>query len=127
MTRLPSIELPGVVSHALRRTALTAKLARRRLRRPANLHTAPGTIVVHPDALPPEVSVIAFGPDRVAEARIGSLAELDAVTGDLPVAWINVDGLGDANLLKAIAGRFGIHPLAIEDASVLSQRAKVDT
>lgn len=127
MTRSHVIELPGVVSHALRRTALTAKLARRRLRKPANLHTAPGTIVVQPDALPPEVTAIAFGPDRVAEARIGSLAELDAVVGDLPVAWINVDGLGDAALLKAIAERFGIHPLAIEDATDLSQRAKVDT
>lgn len=127
MGRIPSIELPGVVSHALRRTALTAKLARRRLRKPANLHTAPGTIAVQPDALPPEVTVIAFGPDRVAEARIATLAELDAVVGDLPVAWVNVDGLGDATLLKSIAERFGIHPLAMEDATDLSQRAKVDT
>ncbi len=127
MTRIPSIELPGVVSHALRRTALTAKLARRRLRKPTNLHTAPGTIAVQPDALPPEVTVIAYGPGQVSERRIATLEELDAAVGSSPVAWVNVDGLGDAALLKAIADRFGIHPLAIEDATDLSQRAKVDT
>ena len=118
---------PGVVQDALRRTAVNAKLARRRLRRPTNLHVAPGTITVGPDALPPEVTVVAFGPERLREARATSVPEIDAAIGDAPVAWINIDGLGDAALLKAIGERFAIHPLAMEDATDLSQRAKVDT
>ena len=115
------------VHGALRRTAVTAKLARRRLRRPANLHVAPGTISVNPDALPPEITVVAFGPDSLTEAKASSVAEIDAVLGEAPVAWVNIDGLGDPALLRAIGDRFGIHPLAMEDATDLSQRAKVDT
>ena len=118
---------PGVVHDALRRTAVNAKLARRRLRRPTNLNVAPGTISVAPDALPPEVTVVAFGPDSLREARVTTVPEIDAAIGDAPVAWINIDGLGDAAFLKAIGERFGIHPLAMEDATDLSQRAKVDT
>lgn len=119
--------LPGVVHEALRRTAVNAKLARRRLRRPVNLNVAPGTIAVEPGALPPEVTVVAFGPDRLGEARVNTVAEIDAAIGDAPVSWINIDGLGDPAFLKAIGERFGIHPLAMEDATDLSQRAKVDT
>lgn len=119
--------IPGVVHDALRRTAVSAKLARRRLRRPTNLHVAPGTIAVAPDALPPEVTVVAFGPDRITESAAGTVTEIEALIGDAPVVWVNVDGLGDAALLKAIGDRFGIHPLALEDATDLSQRAKVDT
>jgi magnesium transporter len=126
MNRLPGI-VPNAVSTALRRTAVTAKLARRRLRRPANLHVAPGTITVAPDALPTEITVIAYSTDRVEERRLGSLAELDAASAGASTVWINVDGLADADALRAIADRFGIHPLAMEDATDASQRAKVDT
>ncbi|MFZ4467002.1 MAG: magnesium/cobalt transporter CorA [Phycisphaerales bacterium] len=115
------------VGHALRKGALTAKLARRRLRKPATLHMPPGTLLVAPDAAPPVVTVMAFGPDGLVERTVTDVAGIDAAAGDHPVVWVNVEGLGDASLLKAIADRFGIHPLAMEDATDMSQRAKVET
>lgn len=121
------IELPGVVTGAIRRTALSAKLARRRLRKPANLHEAPGTITVAADAVPTTLTVIAFGPDGHVERTVESVDEIDAVAAEWPVVWVNVDGLGDAATLRRLAERFGIHPLAMEDATDVSQRAKVET
>jgi magnesium transporter len=42
------------------------------------------------------------------------------------VNWINIDGLGDTGLLKKVAGRFDIHPLAIEDVLNTAQRPKIE-
>ena len=126
MTKLPGI-VPNAIADALRRTAVTAKLARRRARRPANLHLAPGTVSVPPDALPTTITVIAYSPERVTERTIASLAELDAAAAGAATVWVNIDGLADGETLRAVAERFGIHPLAMEDATDTSQRAKVDT
>jgi magnesium transporter len=117
----------GAVSDAIRRGAVSAKLARRRLRRPANLHVPPGTLTVQPGAAPTKATVLAFGPGGVAEGAIERADQIDAIAGDASVVWVNVDGLGNAELLKAIGERFGIHPLALEDATDTSPRAKVET
>ena len=117
----------GAVSDAIRRGAVSAKLARRRLRRPANLHVPPGTLSVQPGAAPTKVRVLAFGPGGVAEGTIERADQIDAIAGDAPVVWIDVDGLANAELLSQIGTRFGIHPLALEDATDASPRAKVES
>jgi magnesium transporter len=93
---------------------------------PANLHTPPGTITVPDDALPTVVTVFAYGPDRLEERTITRVEELDSLGKDWPVVWVNVEGLGDAALVKALGQRFGIHPLALEDVTDTTQRAKVE-
>lgn len=40
--------------------------------------------------------------------------------------WINVDGVVDAALLKALGAEFGWHPLALEDVVSLHQRPKTE-
>ena len=42
------------------------------------------------------------------------------------VTWINVQGMGDEATLRRIAELFGIHPLALEDAVNVPQRAKAE-
>ena len=39
--------------------------------------------------------------------------------------WINVDGLGDLAVVRAIAEKYRLHPLAIEDVLHVPQRPKV--
>ncbi len=41
------------------------------------------------------------------------------------VRWINVDGLGDLGVIRAIAEKYHLHPLAIEDVLHVPQRPKV--
>jgi len=42
------------------------------------------------------------------------------------VRWISVRGLGDMNVIHAVAEKYALHPLAIEDVLAGNQRPKVD-
>lgn len=72
------------------------------------------------------IQLLAYGPDRVEERELQSAADLQALP-DLPVTWLNVDGSHDAELVRQIAERFSLHPLAVEDVLTHHERAKVDT
>jgi magnesium transporter len=104
-------------------TALERSRPRRRRRAPPG--TAPGTLIGEPGAAPPKIRLIAYGPDRVEEREIVKLDELRQL-GDYPVAWVNVDGLGDVETIARLGEIFSLHPLALEDAVNVHQRAKVD-
>jgi len=41
------------------------------------------------------------------------------------VRWINVDGLGDLGVIRVLAEKYRLHPLAIEDVLHIPQRPKV--
>jgi len=43
-----------------------------------------------------------------------------------PVTWVNVEGLGDVEVIKQLADIFGLHWLALEDVLQVDQRAKVE-
>lgn len=43
------------------------------------------------------------------------------------VRWINVDGLSDLNAIHALATKYDLHPLAVEDLLHTRQRPKVET
>lgn len=95
-------------------------------RRRATLRTAPGTIKPHPDAPPPQLHVIAFGPDGVEESDLDSPEELQVYLERFPVVWLNVDGLGDAETIKQIGAIFQFHPLALEDVVNVGHRPKIE-
>ena len=42
------------------------------------------------------------------------------------VTWINIDGLGDVEILRMLGERFNLHPLALEDVLDTGQRPKVE-
>ena len=119
--------LSNLVTDALRKTAITARRARQKFRRlssPRHIYTAPGTMVVSPDDVPPVITVFAYGPTSYKELVVTSVAEIVALGTEWPVLWVDVDGFGNPALLKEIADHFGIHPLAMEDATDTAQRAK---
>ncbi|MBL8858427.1 MAG: magnesium/cobalt transporter CorA [Planctomycetes bacterium] len=99
---------------------------KRSLRRRQPPGTAPGTIDVDPSWLKSKVSVIAYGPDEVVERPLTGTKELEPLLARFPVVWINVDGLGDADVLREIGAAFKLHRLALEDVVDVSKRAKVD-
>jgi magnesium transporter len=130
-------------AHIPRGVAWTALWSARKLRRGLRragvpvprLHTfrrrspvgaAPGTLISHPDAAPPSVSVIGYGPDTFEERTDVPIAELAALRGRWPVTWINVDGVGHAETIQEIGDAFGLHRLALEDVVNVHQRPKVE-
>jgi len=45
---------------------------------------------------------------------------------DWPITWLNVEGLGDVEVIRQLADIFGLHWLALEDVLQVDQRAKVE-
>lgn len=83
-------------------------------------------MTVAPEAVPPQIQLMTYGPDSFAEQAAVTASEI-AVTAKGPaVRWINVDGLGDIPTLQQIGRTFGLHPLALEDIVNLHQRPKVE-
>ncbi|HNX50729.1 MAG TPA: magnesium/cobalt transporter CorA [Thermoanaerobaculaceae bacterium] len=65
------------------------------------------------------------------QAQVQDVTDVDAfVAAHRPewtqVRWINVDGLSDLTVVQALAIKYDLHPLAVEDVLHLSQRPKVD-
>ncbi len=52
--------------------------------------------------------------------------EIKPYLGQSPALWVNVDGLGDENVINALGEMFGLHKLALEDVVNVHQRAKVE-
>src|SRR5262245_49082663 len=100
---------------------LPLKKKRRRL-----VGMPPGTLAVDPAASPTQVHVIAYGPADFHEEKLTDLAALAGLLNRFPVVWVNVDGLKDVKLIEEIGKRFSLHPLALEDAVNVYQRAKAD-
>jgi magnesium transporter len=95
-------------------------------RRRAPAGTSPGTLISHPDAAPPLIRVMGYGPDGLEERGVAGAAELAALRGSWPVLWVNVDGVGDAASIEAIGELFGLHGLTLEDVMNVHQRPKVE-
>ncbi|MDH3284171.1 MAG: magnesium/cobalt transporter CorA [Acidobacteriota bacterium] len=72
------------------------------------------------------MTVLAYGPDRLDEREIDDVSRLAELRGRAPVLWVNVEGLGDADTLTAVAQVFGLHRLALEDVVHTNQRPKLE-
>jgi len=106
---------------------------RHRFRRRTGPGAVPGTIAVDPASPQPVVQVFAFNDAEVLEQEFKTREELDRLPQILPqllrewaVTWVNVDGLGDADLVARLGQFFALHPLALEDVVNTHQRAKVE-
>src|SRR5687767_7361657 len=86
----------------------------------------PGSVIVDPQAPAPIIRVIAYSPDKIVEETVARPDELPRFLAEYAIVWVNIDGLGDADVLREIAGMFQMHPLALEDAVNRHQRAKVE-
>ena len=86
----------------------------------------PGLIQPDPEAPPPVVHVMAYGPDEFIERRVTDCRQVRELVNKAPVTWINVEGLGDAGTIRSIGELFHLHPLALEDVVNTHQRPKVE-
>ncbi|HEY9679090.1 MAG TPA: magnesium/cobalt transporter CorA [Drouetiella sp.] len=108
----------------------TKKVHRDKIRqylRSHGVNTAPGSINAQPDAPQPVITVIAYNANNLVEQEVKDLKEIESFIKKYPVTWVNVDGFGDIEKIKAIAALFKIHNLALEDVMTFHQRAKVES
>lgn len=69
---------------------------------------------------------MAFGPGGLVERNPCDIDHIPELLARYPVTWINVDGLGDADVLRRFGELFHIHALALEDVINVHQRAKLE-
>lgn len=83
---------------------------------------------LHPKAnsLTPILEVIAFHGDDFVEKQLSRPEDVVELLAQWPVTWLNVAGLGDAEVIADLGRIFALHPLALEDVVHLRQRAKVE-
>lgn len=88
---------------------------------------SPGTLQPPPDATAqPLVTAMHYTAEHCTETCVDDMQTyLQTVPRD-GVLWVNVDGLGNVQLLETLGEHFGLHPLSLEDVLHVPQRAKVE-
>jgi len=78
------------------------------------------------DQHPPVITLIEYDRAHLEERIIDNKEELLSHLDNQRVTWINIDGLGDIDILRLLGSRFNLHPLALEDVLATGQRPKVE-
>lgn len=86
----------------------------------------PGTLVIPPSAQPPRITATEYSADSATTITITNVEQLRPYLTRSTNVWIEVQGLGDEAVLRALADLFSIHPLALEDVVNTPQRPKVE-
>jgi len=92
-----------------------------------HLADSPGTLVEPEGSPPPAVTIVAYDQDRLLERTLEKPEDIPRFLDDYQVVWINVDGLGDADLLERLGAVLSLHPLALEDVLNTHHRPKVES
>lgn len=100
---------------------------KQRFQRQSDPGTLPGTVVVHPDAPQPIVRLTKYGPTHCSDHETTDIESILQEADESEVVWIDVDGLGDADVITRVGEVFGLHPLALEDVANVHQRPKVES
>lgn len=87
---------------------------------------APGQIVIDPQASRPKVTAICYGAEKFEELDIEDPEEIPALLKRFDICWVQVVGLGDADVIKRIGDVFKLHILALEDVVNQSPRPKLE-
>jgi magnesium transporter len=90
--------------------------------------TQPGTLSAHAEAqgAPVRLRAILYDAGKCEETDLSPEAIPALSLPEGGVLWIDVTGLSQPSVVKAIGDRFGFHPLAQEDVLNVPQRPKVE-
>lgn len=99
---------------------------RPKIGRRAKVGAKPGTLAIDKKAEKPIIEAICYDALRCETIQIESPSEVVPLLSEWTCVWVNVWGLGDADVIRQLGEVFQIHPLALEDVVHVHQRAKVD-
>jgi magnesium transporter len=91
-------------------------------RRPAD--SPPGTLAIPADAAPTRIHVYEYAEGVLRERDVDDARELAGYLKPETNVWVDVQGFRDEDKLWQMAEVFGLHPLVLEDATNVPQRAK---
>src|SRR3990167_7590006 len=88
----------------------------------------PGTAIYTGDdkTKPTVITVNIFDANQCTVKTGSTLQEVLPDKKSDGITWVNIEGLHDVDLIKALAERFQMHPLTVEDILNVEQRPKVE-
>ncbi len=84
----------------------------------------PGTLSIPPGSPPPKIVVVQYDAESVTRHEVQDVASLRSLRDSERVTWVDIQGFGDEAKLRAVAQIFELHPVALENAVNVPQRAK---
>lgn len=73
-----------------------------------------------------KISVISYSPDRIDEQQFEQIDQYQQNPGDGAVVWVDVEGVHDVELIRALGEKHAFHPLVLEDIVNTVQRPKIE-
>ncbi|HEY6900897.1 MAG TPA: magnesium/cobalt transporter CorA [Puia sp.] len=89
---------------------------------------SPGTIRISPDALKPQITLFSYNKATLKEEQSDDIDYMLNCGKERPeyIHWVQIKGIGDAELVKKIGASLGLDSLVLEDITDTTQRPKYD-
>ncbi len=88
--------------------------------------TLPGTLNIDKDAPPPTIELIDYNQTTAIKKQLANPEECAAYLDTKSVSWVDVQGLGNEDILQRLGKVFELHPLVLEDVVNVPERPKVE-
>ena len=90
--------------------------------------TPPGTLS-HPDielSENPIIKTVEYDEGELVERTVASVNDLPADVNPGRMLWVEINGIGDLDVLRQLGEKYHLHPLALEDVVHAPQRPKME-
>lgn len=87
----------------------------------------PGTLAIPENSPEPRIRVTQYSAEEVEVFDIEDVGTLPALVKSDYVTWVDIQGFGNEQKLRGVADAFGLHPIALEHAVNVPQRAKAES
>ncbi|TAF12421.1 MAG: magnesium and cobalt transport protein CorA, partial [Nostocales cyanobacterium] len=77
--------------------------------------TAPGTIIIDEDSQKPQIYLIDYNQINLVHQEIKNPEDCQPYLDTKSVSWVDVQGLGNQDILERLGQVFELHPLVLED------------
>jgi len=125
---MAAAESPGPKKQRKRKHTVRSAMSRLVDRAHKPPGSAPGALVHTGEKKVEQVRIrlIDYNVEKLLERTLEGVDESFPFADREPVSWINIDGLHDTAVAEAVADRFNVHRLALEDVLSPNQRPKVE-
>jgi magnesium transporter len=103
-------------------------MVRRLKKRSGKAGLPPGSLIHIGDRLTEKIKITVFDYDEahLLEKEIKTVGECRQFKDSPTVAWIQIEGIHDTQILEELGAVFGLHPLTLEDILNTDQRPKME-
>ncbi|MBD2385456.1 magnesium/cobalt transporter CorA [Cylindrospermum sp. FACHB-282] len=88
--------------------------------------TLPGTIIIDENAEYPTIFLIDYNQTNFIREQIATPEECVKYLETESISWVDVQGLGNRDILQSLGKVFDLHPLVLEDVVNMAERPKIE-